>query len=257
LTALSLHQEEEKIRTFAVPHTLQNENGHYYLFLSYLVDEAINNGISLQILGTLLIISVLVLLISTLRQIIGLSVFGVYQPLLFAVTLFLIGWKATLFFSIITIFSTLLVRIFSKQMYLLQSAKISLLVCLYSILLLIGFWADQQLGIGLLGKSLWSNGFIIFPVLILVMVSDKLFTDSFKIGEKSGRIALGEFIVITGISRCMLQSQMLRTFMLSYPEMLLVVLLAIIIVGRFTGLQIVELLRFMPLIRRHLEDEEE
>jgi hypothetical protein len=44
---------------------------------------------------------------------------------------------------------------------------------------------------------------------------------------------------------------------LSYPELLLVILLAIIIVGRFTWLQLFELIRFMPLIRKHLEDEEE
>jgi hypothetical protein len=188
---------------------------------------------------------------------VGLSVFGVYQPLLFALTLFLIGWKATLFFTGIAIVVVIAVRMFSKRVALLQSAKISLLVCLYSILLLVGFWVEERLGIGLLGKSLRTNGFIVLPILILVMVSDKLFTEGFKLVEKSGRIALTEFVIITGISRWMLQSQWLRTFMLSYPEMLVVVLLAIIIVGRFTGLQVFELVRFMPLIRRHLEDEEE
>ncbi|MDR2415605.1 MAG: hypothetical protein LBD75_03185 [Candidatus Peribacteria bacterium] len=112
--------------------------------LSYFIDEAINHGISLQLLGTLLLISLLVLMISTLRQGVGLSVFGVYQPLFFALTLFLIGRKATLFFSVIAIGATLLIRMFSKHVHLLQSTKISLLVCLYSILLLIGFWIDQK-----------------------------------------------------------------------------------------------------------------
>jgi hypothetical protein len=55
----------------------------------------------------------------------------------------------------------------------------------------------------------------------------------------------------------MLNSQLFRTFLLSYPEALLGIVLAVIIVGRFTGLQLFELIRFMPLIRKHLEDEEE
>jgi hypothetical protein len=257
LTALSLNQEEEKIKAFAQFHSLQDESAPRYLLLSYLVDEAINNGISLQILGTLLLISLLVLMISTLRQGVGLSVFGVYQPLLFALTLFFIGWKATLFFSVIAIGATALVRIFSKHIHLLQSIKISLLICLYSMLLLIGFWMDYHWEFGLLSKSLRNNGFIVLPILLLGMVSDKLFTDSFKLTALSGRIALGEFIITTGFSRRILQSQWRRTLMLSYPELLLAVLLAIIIIGRFTGLQIIELFRFMPLIRRHLEDEEE
>lgn len=45
--------------------------------------------------------------------------------------------------------------------------------------------------------------------------------------------------------------------MLSYPEVLFGILIAIIVVGRFTGLQVLELIRFMPLIRKRFEDEEE
>ncbi|MDR3169876.1 MAG: hypothetical protein LBU27_09400 [Candidatus Peribacteria bacterium] len=95
------------------------------------------------------------------------------------------------------------------------------------------------------------------PTLIFLLVSDKLFTETFKITKKSARIALLEFSLITFISRWMLNSQRFRTFLLSYPEALLGIVLAIIIVGRFTGLQLFELIRFMPLIRKHLEDEEE
>jgi hypothetical protein len=70
LTALSLNQETEQINTFATPHSLQNQTTERYLILSYLVDQAITHGISLQILGTLFVLSLLVLVISTLRQIV-------------------------------------------------------------------------------------------------------------------------------------------------------------------------------------------
>jgi hypothetical protein len=60
------------------------------LILSALVDQVITSGVSLQTLGTLLVITLLVFVIGVLRQVVGLSVFGVYQPLLFALTLFLI-----------------------------------------------------------------------------------------------------------------------------------------------------------------------
>jgi len=257
LTAFSLQKWEEEINAFASFHSLQQERGSRYLVLSYLVDQAINNGISLQILGTLLVMSLVVLVISGLRQVGGLSVFGVYQPLLFAIALFLIGWKAALFLFVIATITTASIRIFGKYVLLLQSAKISLLICLYSILLLFGFWIDHALGLGIIGKLLRSNGFIILPIIIVVMAAEKIYTEHFKITKKSGRVALAEFAVITLLSRWMLESQVLRTFMLSYPELLFAVGILIIIVGRFTGLQLFELLRFMPLIRRHLEEEEE
>jgi hypothetical protein len=257
LTALSLSQEPEQINTFTTPHNLQNQDTAQYLVLSYLVDQAITRGISLQILGTLLVITLLVLVISTLRQIVGLSVFGVYQPLLFAFTLFLIGWKATLFFFLIALLATVVVRIFTHYIRLLQSTKISLLICVYVLFLLVGFWIDERFAIGLLGKSLRNTGAIILPLLICSMVNDKLFTETFKITQKSGWIALVEFSILTFIAWRMLDTQLFRTFLLSYPETLLAVLVINIIIGRFTGLQLFELIRFMPLIRKHLEDEEE
>ncbi|MDR2191240.1 MAG: hypothetical protein LBP53_09055 [Candidatus Peribacteria bacterium] len=251
-----LSTEIKPITTFATPHNLQNQHTARYFVLSYLVDQAIMHGISLHILGTLFVITLLVLVISTLRQIVGLSVFGVYHPLLFALTLFLIGRKATCFFVVIALLANFICSTFSHYIRLLQSGKISLLVCLYIFLLLVGFRIDEQFGINLLGTTTRNTNAIILPIVIFIMVSDKLF-DTFNITKKSGRISLLEFALITFVSRWMLDNQLFRTFLLSYPEVLLVVLLAIIIVGRFTGLQLFELIRFMPLIRKHLEDEEE
>jgi hypothetical protein len=189
--------------------------------------------------------------------VVGLSVFGVYQPLFFALTLFLIGRKATLFFFVIALLATIITRSITHYIHLLQSAKISLLVCWYMLLLLVGFRIDERLALELLGKSLRTTSAIILPMLIFLMVNDKLFTDSFKITQKSARIALVEFAFLTGISRRMLNNQWLRTILLSYPEMIIAILLASIIVGRFTGLQLFELIRFMPLIQKYAEDEEE
>lgn len=141
LTALSLQKGEEEISSLVSLHILQETGRGRYLFLSYFIDEAITHGVPLQVLGTLLVVTFLVLIISSLRQVVGLSVFGVYQPLLFAVTLFLVGWKSTLFFFLIAILATVLLRLFSKQVSLLQSSKISLLVCLYAIFLIIGLFA--------------------------------------------------------------------------------------------------------------------
>jgi hypothetical protein len=138
------------------------------------------------------------------------------------------------FFFGIAVLATLLIRLFSKKINLLQSTKISLLICLYVLLLLIGFRVDQRFSLNLLSKTLRTNALILLPIFTLSMVSDKLFTESFKITKKASRIALLEFVLITFLSRWMLNTQIFRIFFLSYPELLLVILLAIIIVGRFT-----------------------
>ena len=260
LSALSLSEEEEReeaVVGLVAFHSLQDKASSGILFLSAIIDQAINNGVSLNTLGILLVISLIVLAISILRQMVGLSVFGVYQPLLFGLTLFLIGWKTALFIFILACLSTFVVRGFCNRIQLLHSAKVSLLIGCYILFFLFGVWADNYFGRGMISKSIWNNGYIVLPIIIIAMVNDKLFTESFKFFSKAGRVALIEFMLVSVVCRGMLEAQFIRNFLLSYPELLLVVLVFTIVIGRFTGLQVFELIRFMPLIKKHLEDEEE
>ncbi|MDO4714179.1 MAG: 7TM domain-containing protein [bacterium] len=63
--------------------------------------------------------------------------------------------------------------------------------------------------------------------------------------------------MLTAISYGILEWSWISTTLLSYPELLLAILLINIIIGRFSGLQLLELIRFMPLIKKHLDQEEE
>ena len=49
----------------------------------------------------------------------------------------------------------------------------------------------------------------------------------------------------------------LKQLLLAFPELLILIFLLNIAVGRFTGLQLLEYFRFMPLIKSSSESEEE
>jgi hypothetical protein len=49
----------------------------------------------------------------------------------------------------------------------------------------------------------------------------------------------------------------LKHLLLAFPEVLILIFLLNIAVWRFTGLQLLEYLRFMPLIKKSSESEEE
>lgn len=97
---------------------------------------------------------------------------------------------------------------------------------------------------------------MVFPVILMLIMSEKLFP-SFKFWTKQRRIGILEFVIIVGVSYGILQWQTVSDFLLSYPEFLIVILIANIIIGRFSGLQLLELIRFMPLLKKHLDQEEE
>lgn len=109
------------------------------MFLSYFVDELLKSGFPIQILGILLSLAVVALIISFLRQIVGLSVYGVYWPLLFALTGHLLGIQITLALLGIALLSNILMGFLNKRMYLLHSSKVSLAISVFLLVLLGGY----------------------------------------------------------------------------------------------------------------------
>lgn len=254
LSDLSLHKAYQE-QGYSTTFMRNNESWPKRMFLSYFVDELLKAGFPMQILGILLSLAVLALVISFLRQIVGLSVYGVAWPLLFALTLHLLGFKITLGLLIIAILTHILMRLLNKKLYLLHSSKVSLSICSFLIIFLSGYYRISKAWFQ--SFLLWKSELLmVFPIILMLLMSEKLFP-SFKFWTKQRWIGILEFLIIIAVSYGILEWQIISNSLVSYPELLLVLLIINIIVGRFSGLQLLELIRFMPLIKRHLDQEEE
>lgn len=226
-----------------------------WLFISYFVDELLKSGFPIQILWVLLSLSVVALVISFLRQVVGLSVFGVYWPLFFALIAHLLGLQLALTLLVFAGITNILMALLNNRVYLLHSSKVSLSICSFLIIFILGYSGSKYLGIDIFaGKEI--KMLIVFPILLMLLISTKIFP-SFAIQKKSRWIWLGELLILTAISYGILEWNWISTTLLSYPELLLAILIINIIIGRFSGLQLLELIRFMPLIKKHLDQEEE
>ena len=90
LSTLSLgkiNNEEQYI----TPFSLSFQETPKYLPISYLVDRLIYHGFPVELITMFLVLSLGALLISIFRQIVGFSIFGIYSPLLFAVSMSILG----------------------------------------------------------------------------------------------------------------------------------------------------------------------
>lgn len=114
------------------------KNSPKRMFLSYFVDELLKTGFPIQILGLLLTLSVAAVIISFLRQIIGLGVFGVYSPSLLALCASIAGLKVTFFIFGIALLASLVIKTITRRFYLLQSCKVSLLISFFLLFFLAG-----------------------------------------------------------------------------------------------------------------------
>ena len=93
--------------------------------------------------------------------------------------------------------------------------------------------------------------------MFLILVTDKVFHDWFKMFSKWWLISLVEFIIVSVIVYLVISSVWIRSILLSYPEGIIVVGIGIMIAWRFTWLQVLEYFRFMPILKWDWDEEEE
>jgi hypothetical protein len=156
----------------------------------------------------------------------------------------------------IAFLATFLTRFFTKRVYLLYSAKISLLITLYFIVTIIVLGLDVIMWFNMVDITLFNNTYIIFPIVFLIVVWDKVFREwEDTIFSKAWIIWFVEFIIVSISTYWLITSFQLKYILLSYPELLLIILIINIFVWRFTWLQLSEYFRFMPIIKKHFEEE--
>lgn len=228
--------------------------------LSSLLDRLVSQGFPIELLSTLLILSLAALFISIFRQVIGFSVFGIYSPLLFALSLSFFWVPLSILLLAIGIWSKLLVKAFTKRVYLLHNTKTALLVILYLLFVLIIFSINATFTSTIFqANTLLSWWIVAFPILFLIIVTDKVFHDNVSFFSLGWRISFAEFLIVSFCVYGLLSWVWLRYFLLAYPESILFIIALTILIGKFTWLQVLEYIRFMPLIthKSHNDEEEE
>ncbi len=230
------------------------DQSNYYYF-SRVIDYLIYQWMSVNLLSFLLVLSVSILIISFLRQFVWFSVFGLFYPLMFSILLLLVGIKLSLMLLLITFLSTVVTKFFVKKIYLLHNAKVALLMIFYVCLLLLFLALERLVWLKLIDFSIFDNMFMIFPLIFVAIIWEKIFNDGFKLFSFWSLFSLIEFLFVSFISYFLLGRAWLRHMMIAYPEIVLIVFVLNLLVWRFTGLQVLEYFRFIPLIRKQFEEE--
>ena len=214
---------------------------------------SLSHTIPPEVLGTILIITVWALAVSARRQIIWFTVFGIYSPLLFAVsanTLWIVNSCCLL---LLWFLAKLIVSLFTKKIHLLHNAKTAMLIIIYfSLIVLLQYFWISFLPLWIL-DSLYGA----FPFIFIIIVADKIFNEGFTLFSKGWWISFLEFSMVSWSVWWLLHWQWLKEILISYPWSLLLIFIINILIGRFTGLQLLEYFRFMPLIKKHFESDEE
>ena len=228
-----------------------SSNQKTFLPLSYFVNKLLEKWLDLNILGIILVAVFWTLIIAFFRQVIGFSVFGVYTPLIFSVLIVVFGYKITLLLFVLSLLASIITHIITSKFYVLYSSKISLNYIVYAIItiFLIGFLFNH-IDFSTINLSIVVL-FVIFPYL-----TKNLIREDTKFLSKGFWVFILEFVMITAFLLILFKISLIKNILIAYPDLLWVLLILAILIGRFTWLQLFEYIRFAPLIKKSLYEEE-
>ncbi|PIW26689.1 MAG: hypothetical protein COW30_13685 [Rhodospirillales bacterium CG15_BIG_FIL_POST_REV_8_21_14_020_66_15] len=194
-----------------------------------------------QVYRVLLVVPLGVLLLVILRNVVGLKSFGTFMPVLIALAFreTQLLWGILLFTMIVAI--GLAVRLWMENLRLLVVPRLAAVL-----IVVVGAMAALSIASAQLGLA-GGLSVALFPMVILTMTVERMSVIWDERGPRDAvQQGVGSLIVATACY--LLMSHPLTEHMFfQFPELLLVVLAVVLLLGRYSGYRLTELYRFRPL----------
>ncbi len=191
-----------------------------------------------SVYGVLLLVPLGALVVVLLRNFIGLQTFGTFMPVLIALAFreTRLLWGLVLFSTLV--FLGLVFRFYLERLRLLLVPRLTAVLTIVVILMLIISVISHQLG--------FENALSValFPMVIMVMTIERMSVVWEERGSSEAiQQGLGSLLVAS-ICYLVMDSGIAQHLIFVFPELLLVVLAASLLLGRYTGYRLLELVRF-------------
>jgi hypothetical protein len=189
----------------------------------------------------ILIVPIGVLFLVILRNVIGIRTFGTFMPVLIALSFreTQLLWGIFLFSTLIGI--GLLIRLYLEHLKLLVVPRLAAILMV--VIGLMAFLSVLTTKIGLeRGISV-----ALFPMVVLAMTIERMSIIWEELGAMDAiKQGIGSLIAAT-IAYLIMSIKYVEHLMFVFPEILLILLAATILLGRYSGLRLLELHRFKAL----------
>jgi len=202
-------------------------------------------NIPIEFLRIILLFPIAAVVVTFSRNILGVLTFGVFAPALLAVAFQGTGllWGVTLFAFIIALGT--LIRLLLEQFELLQTPRLGIMLTITSLTMLaISILSAAR------GSSL-SSRVSLFPLVIISMIIERFSVMT----EEEGLWSAIKVCIMTLLVSCfaygVIDSEILGSIVLAFPETQLLVLAIFFIIGRWPGLRLLEYVRFREFIAEH------
>lgn len=210
-------------------------------FMAYGVQYAYNAGIPANTIMLVLLLPLLASLYAFLRHVVGLPSIGMFLPIAFSITLVATGITAGLILLGVIIFSSTFARIVFKRLRIMYLPKAAMHMLVVSVFII------ATLTISAVGGVLSVRQLSIFPVLLLILLSEQIISIQLERSMRETLYITFVTFFLGILGWVLLSSSAVRTTVLLYPETVLLLIPFNIAVGRYFGLRLFEYFRFSPV----------
>ena len=201
-----------------------------------------NGAISKKNLFLLLMLPLGGLIVALLRNIVGIRTFGVFLPVLIAFSLLETGFTTGMvLFLFLILFVGLITRPFDA-MGLLHTPKLVISLTLMVLVMALGNYFGLRIDIP------WLGALTLFPTIILTISAERFSKLIVEDGFHKATGTLLQTLLAVGVCYLLFAVPGLNGILILFPELLLLVITACMLLGRYVGLRWTELLRFQPLL---------
>jgi hypothetical protein len=196
-----------------------------------------------SVFRALLLVPIGALVVTILRNVIGISMPGTFMPVLLALAFRQTSlWWGVAIFTLLTVVG-LVIRGYLDNLRLLLVPRVSGVLTVVILLMAFITLVAYEIGLEV------AHSVALFPMVVITMNIERTSLLWEEVGPK---LALSQWLsglIGAIIVYYTLSSERLSYFLLVYPETLLVVLAILFLLGRYTGYRLLELKRFKDLTR--------
>jgi len=194
-------------------------------------------------LQVLLVMPLAVLIAAAFRNFIGLRTFGIFMPILIALSLRSTDLVSGLLLVTSVILAGVVGRLLLDRLRLLFVPRVCLLLCL----VILFVTALAQIGYEIGGRGFMSG--LLFPIVILAILIERISVTALEEGVESTTKLLAGSLLLSALSYPVFQSDWLAHLFFGFPELILCVMAALVLLGGYTGYRVSELWRFRTFMR--------
>lgn len=215
--------------------------------LTRLVRTMLTSGISSRTILLLLVLPVIATILAFLKQVVGITTFGLFAPAIVSLSFVVLGWWTGVLFLLFILATGYASRALMRRWHLLYIPKMAIILGIGSITLLV------LLGIGSLFGIILSPD-TVFVLLIMSTLVESFLNVKSEQGLFSAILAIGQTILAALLCVFIVSWPPFETLVIAYPETILLTIVINVLLGRFTGLRVTEYFRFREVFK-HLVQE--